>query len=165
MIHLLVNTPVSIADSGHRSLISKTMGIRLNKEIKYPDMPTNRGGEVTITTSYLPLNLKSPAHSDENIKEKYPHNRPKNPLLYDSETWVRCTNTSPCFFFTKYRPLYSALFSEPLACIIPAITVTSCPISIQVLVISFQREPPGSSSSKKYWCKSSIFIVSFQYIF
>ena len=51
IINLFFKTPVSIADSGHKSLISKTYGILFIRDSKYPVIPTNKGGEVTIIRS------------------------------------------------------------------------------------------------------------------
>src|SRR6185312_15322237 len=89
--YLLVTTPVSIADSGQRSRISKTNGIRFSRDSMYPVRPMNKGGDVTSILSNLPLVLKSPAHNPEKTKEKYPQSRPRKLLLYDSETWQRIT--------------------------------------------------------------------------
>src|SRR5690606_14168971 len=82
IIILLVTTPVSIADSGHKSLTSKTKGILLNLDKTKAVMPTKSGGDVTKMISYFSFVLKNPAHILEKTKEKYPHNLPKNPLLY-----------------------------------------------------------------------------------
>ena len=61
MIMLLVNTPVSIADSGQRSRISKTKGNLLNLDNITAVIPTKRGGEVTKIISKSPLTLNNPA--------------------------------------------------------------------------------------------------------
>ena len=58
---MLFRTPVSMADSGQRSLISKIIGIFLYKDKIYADKPTNKGGELTKITSYLSLVKNNPA--------------------------------------------------------------------------------------------------------
>ena len=67
---LFCNTPVSIADSGHRSLTSNTNGVFLIFERMYAVIPTNKGGEVTRMTSNDPFILNNPAKMLENTKEK-----------------------------------------------------------------------------------------------
>ena len=70
MIYLFLTIPISIADSGHKSLTSKTSGIFLQKETIMPVIPINNGGEDTNTRSYFPLVLKTPAKILEKTKEK-----------------------------------------------------------------------------------------------
>ena len=61
MINLLLIIPVSTADSGHKSLISKTKGTFKNLESIIAEMPINNGGEVTKMISGLFFNLNKPA--------------------------------------------------------------------------------------------------------
>ncbi len=47
----LVNTPMSMANSGHRSRISKRNGRRRITDTSHADTAWNRGGDVPITRS------------------------------------------------------------------------------------------------------------------
>ena len=81
MISLFRNTPVSIADSGQRSLISKTTGILLKKDRKNAIIPTDNGGELTRIKSYFSRAFIKPPKIPENTKEKYALNLPLKLLL------------------------------------------------------------------------------------
>ena len=59
-----------MADSGHKSRTSKTIGSFLKKESMRAVIPTNNGGDVTIITSYFTLVLNKPAYMEENTNEK-----------------------------------------------------------------------------------------------
>ena len=50
-----------MADSGHKSLISKTKGVLLKIDKRYAVIPTKRGGDVAKITSNFPLVLNNPA--------------------------------------------------------------------------------------------------------
>ena len=53
IIDLFVITPVSIADSGQRSLISKTYGAFFILDKIYPEIPINNGGDAAVLYCFI----------------------------------------------------------------------------------------------------------------